>query len=332
MQIADILPRYTRLNTIISEVSNKHSIEFRQQQFVADFHTQFDNIQSFETMLIDLTINADPERHKTLTASLSTEIQNNIRLILSNKNVLENLNIQKTCGEYSNQYETQISDQLHNTQKRWKELSEVNNSLDMIGFRAHSEIEEKRLWEKHETLTEKYNAEKAILNDLYEKRRVAQKTAKKYQDNYFPKILSLSEKLMVVIGKYLPQNQTTPQSGIYFDMATASVIHKECNDEQFKNISEFDLYAVLNLLPSSEKLTIKKGERNRVYYLIHKLYEYLSKENHQEWRTAFLQSLDLNEQTYLSKYRIAKGKDKTPELEEFAKRMDELFKELNRGL
>lgn len=326
MQIANILPQYTQLNAIIRNVVSRNEILFGEQQFATDFHSQFNNIQSFEAMLIDLTMSAEPERHKTLTSSLSTEILNNIRLILSDKSVLENLNIERTCDKFANQYDTQISDQLLNTQKRWRELSEVNNSLDMIGFRAHSEIEEKRLWEKHETLTEKYNAEKATLNDLYEKQEVARKTAKKYQANYFPKILSLSEKFTTIIEKYLPQNQATLQSGIYFDMATVSVIHKECNDEQFEEISELDLYAVLNLLPSSEKLTIKKGERNRIYYLIHKLYEYLSKENNQEWRTAFLQSLDLNEQTYLSKYRIAKGKDKTPELEEFAKRMDELFK------
>lgn len=60
MQIADILPQYTQLNAIISEVSNRNSIEFAQQQFVADFYTQFDNIQSFEAMLIDLTMNTDP--------------------------------------------------------------------------------------------------------------------------------------------------------------------------------------------------------------------------------------------------------------------------------
>ena len=81
MQIADILPQYTQLNAIISEVSNRNSIEFAQQQFVADFYTQFDNIQSFEAMLIDLTMNTDPERHKTLSESLSVEIQNNTHLI-----------------------------------------------------------------------------------------------------------------------------------------------------------------------------------------------------------------------------------------------------------
>lgn len=64
-KIADILPRYTQFNTIIAEISNRRSIEFSQQQFVADFYTQFNNIQSSEAMLIDLTMQTKLERFKT---------------------------------------------------------------------------------------------------------------------------------------------------------------------------------------------------------------------------------------------------------------------------
>ena len=110
-------------------------------------------------------------------------------------------------------------------------------------------------------------------------------------------------------------------------MSLISAIHKACNDEQFESISELDLYAILNLLPSTGQFVIKNGERNRVYYLIHKLYEQLPKETNQTWRTAILQSLQLDERIYQSKYRMAKSKDTTPELEKFADNLDELFKE-----
>ena len=164
MHITHIVPQYTQLNTIIDKVSHRQSIEFVQQQFVADFYNQSNDIQAFEEMLIDLTMQADTESSQILIQSLQTEIQNNIRLISSNKTVLDNLNIEKTCDKFANKYETSISNQLHITQELWKELSEVNNLLDAIGFREHSEQEEKRLWDKHETLSEKYNSEKAILN------------------------------------------------------------------------------------------------------------------------------------------------------------------------
>ncbi|SCD19602.1 Hypothetical protein PSM36_0776 [Proteiniphilum saccharofermentans] len=213
LNIADILPRYTQLNTIVAEVSRRQSIEFIQQQLVVDFYTQFNNIQAFEAMLISLTMQAESERYKTLTESLSTEIQNNIRLISSNNNVLENLNIEETCDKFANQYDTQISDQLHITQQHWKELSEVNNSLDAIGFRQHTEQEEIRLWERHETLSEKYNSEKTILDEWYEKQNIARKTAEKYRENYFPKLLSLSNKLIHYIS---PQKNRAVKNKSYF--------------------------------------------------------------------------------------------------------------------
>lgn len=325
MQIADILPQYTQLNTIISEVSIRRSIEFAQQEFVADFYTQFDNIQSFEAMLINLTMNAEPERHKTLSESLSVEIQNNIRLISSNKSVLENLNIEKTCDNFANQYETQISNQLHNTQAVWKELSEVNNSLDAIGFRQHTEQEEKRLWEKHKTLTEKYNAEKVILSELYEKQEFAIKTAKKYQDNYFPKILSLSHKLNEIIQKYVSKATQNLPEGAFFDMATSSNIHRICNNTIFENLSETDFYTAINLLATDKILKLKQGEKTRVCFLIYKMYENIKSGNKTEWRTSILQQLEIDESYYKSKYKEPISEVPSRKSEQFARKIKELF-------
>ena len=48
--VTDILPPCTQLNTIIAKALNGQSIKFAQQQFVEDFHTQFNNIKSFEAM------------------------------------------------------------------------------------------------------------------------------------------------------------------------------------------------------------------------------------------------------------------------------------------
>jgi hypothetical protein len=199
--------------------------------------------------------------------------------------------------------------------------------LDTIGFKKHTEQEEKRLWEKHEELSKRYKDEKKVLSKLYEQQKEAENTARKYLDNKFGLLLSLSQTFSDILEKYLPKTETSPQNGAYFDMSLISAIHKACNDEQFESISELDLYAILNLLPSTGQFVIKNGERNRVYYLIHKLYEQLPKETNQTWRTAILQSLQLKERTYLSKYRTAKGDSSTPELEKFADNLDELFKE-----
>lgn len=326
MQITTILPRYTQLNTIIAEVSRGQSIEFAQQQFVADFYTQFNTIQALEAMLIDLTMQTELKRYKTLIESLSTEIQNNIRLISSNKSVLENLNIERTCEKYSNQYETQISDQLHITQQHWKELSEVNNSLDAIGFRHHTEQEEKRLWEKHEALTEKYNSEKAILNKLYEQQKIARKTANNYQDNYFPRILSLSHKLNEITQKYISKTVQNLPEGAFFDMATSSKIHRICNNTIFENLSETDFYTAINLLASDKILQLKQGEKTRACFLIYKMYESLNSDKKTEWRTSILQQLDIDENYYKSKYKEPISEVPSRKSAQFASEIIEVFR------
>ncbi|MDD2285510.1 MAG: hypothetical protein PHQ11_08955 [Paludibacter sp.] len=325
LNITEILPRYTRLNVLISEISDSRTIEFEQQRFVADFHAQFSDIQSFEAMLIDLVAQTEAVQSGVLLKSLGREIQRNVQLISANKQTLENIDVKQACEKFAKQYDTPIANQIHITQEIWKEYKKADNSLDTIGFRKHSEQEEKRLWEKHEELTKRYKDEKKVLSQLYEQQKEAENTARKYLDNKFGLLLALSQAFSNILEKYLPKTETTPQNGAYFEMSLISAIHKECNDEQFENISELDLYAVLNLLPSSGQFVIKNGERNRVYYLIHKLYERLPKENNQVWRTAILQSLQLDERTYLSKYRTAKSKDTTPELKLFADNLDELF-------
>lgn len=325
MQIADILPQYTQLNRIISEVSNRHSIEFGQQQFVVDFYTQFNTIQAFDAMLINLTMQTESERYKTLTESLSTEIQNNIWLISSNKSVLENLNIEKVCDKFANQYETQISDQLHIVQQNWKELSEANNSLDAIGFRQHTEQEEQRLWEKYKTLSEKYNSEKITLNELYEKQNIARRTAEKYQENYFPKLLSLSNKLNKITQKYISKTTQSLPEGVYFDMATSSAIHNICNNTTFENISETDFYTGINLLASDKILKLKQGEKTRACFLVYKMYESIKSNKNLEWRRLMLQQLDIDENYYKSKYKEPISEVPSRKSEQFAREINRVF-------
>ena len=327
LNITEILPRYTRLNVLITEILDRCSIELEQQIFILDFYNQFNDIQAFEMMLIDLVALSEMERSKILLNSLCREIQRFIQLVSENKQTFESIDIKKMYTKIATQYDDQINRQLFFTQEAWREYKKVDNSLDTIGFKEHGQQEEKLLWEEHNDLKKRYNAEKQILSNLYDQKKEAVNRAQNYLDNKFRALLSLSQKFSDILEKYMPKNKATVQKGAYFDMALVSAIHKKCNGEQFENISELDLYAVLNLLPSSEELIIKNGERNRIYYLIHKLYERLPKENNQAWRTAILQSLQLDERIYQSKYRMAKSKDTTPELKEFADNLDELFKE-----
>lgn len=326
LNITEILPRYTRLNVLISEISDSHTIEFEQQRFLTDFHTQFSDIQPFETMLIDLVVQTEAEQCGVLLQSLGKEIQRTAQLISVNKQALENIDVKQAYEKFAKQYDTQIANQIHITQEIWKEYKKADNSLDTIGFRKHSEQEEERLWEKHEALAEKYNSEKAILNDLYEKQETVRRIAEKYQENYFSKILSLSHKLDEITQKYIPKTTQNLPEGTYFDMAKSSTIYRICNNTIFENLSETDFYSAINLLASNQALKLKQGEKTRACFLVYKMYESIKSDKKTEWRTSILQQLEIDENYYKSKYKEPISEVPSRKSEQFATEINEVFK------
>ncbi|MCC8089183.1 MAG: hypothetical protein LIO79_07970 [Rikenellaceae bacterium] len=108
-------------------------------------------------------------------------------------------------------------------------------------------------------------------------------------------------------------------------MKLVSAIHNVCNNIQFENIAEVDLYAILNLQPTNAHLILKTGERTRMCYLIHKLYEYLKTDNRAQWRGIMLKNLEIREDFYKSKYKEAASELTGRKSESFAQRIDDIF-------
>jgi hypothetical protein len=112
-------------------------------------------------------------------------------------------------------------------------------------------------------------------------------------------------------------------------MNLVSLIHQECNNIQFENLSETDFYALLNLQPCNSKLTVKSDEKARVCYLIYKLYEYLKTESRAQWRTAILESAGIKEEYYKSKYKEPLSEIPSRKNEHFARCIDRIFNNLS---
>jgi hypothetical protein len=108
--------------------------------------------------------------------------------------------------------------------------------------------------------------------------------------NYYSLIYGLSRSFTSILDSYFPGEKEKAQKtakpaiapGTYFDMKLVSAIHSQCNNIQFENITEIDLYSLLNLQPTNAVLAVKSGERTRMCYLIYKLYEYLKTDNRAE--------------------------------------------------
>lgn len=194
-------------------------------------------------------------------------------------------------------------------------------------------IATQRLTIEEERLENSYKKEQEKLEELYRKQKESNKNALQYTVNVFSSIHELSGSFLSLLENYFPiEKEKNPKeakpilkSGSYFDMKLVSLIHNECNNIQFENLSELDLYAILNLQSTNAKLNIKSGEKTRMCYLIYKLYEYLKTDNRTEWRTAILESADIEKKYYDSKYKEPISEIPSRKSEEFAQRIDRIF-------
>ncbi len=154
-----------------------------------------------------------------------------------------------------------------------------------------------------------------------------------YRENIFSDVIELVNSYVVVLENYIPtikekeSKEFSPitKTGLFFDMKLISLIHNECNNIQFNNLSEIDLYAILNLQSSNAKLSIKSGEKTRMCYLIYRLYEYLKTDNRKEWRTTILKSAGIEEKHYNSKYKQPESEIPSRKSECFAQRINKIF-------
>ncbi len=155
--------------------------------------------------------------------------------------------------------------------------------------------------------------------------------------NYYRPIYELSRSFAAILDSYFPGEKEKPAPkerqeaaptilpGTYFDMKLVSAIHNQCNNIQFDNITETDLYSALNLQPSNTRLSVKPGERTRMCYLIHKLYEHLKTDNRTAWRDTMLKTLEIREDFYKSKYKEPVSEIPSRKSESFAQRIDRIF-------
>lgn len=164
------------------------------------------------------------------------------------------------------------------------------------------------------------------------------------RQNYYKEIYALTTKFLSILDSYFPVTskensdvklpvrtlQRPPKAEplkkeAFINMRLASDIHALCNDKQFKPLSETDFYQVLNNLPSKAALAIKPREKNRVYFLIHKILETLPSGRKKEWKDYIFQKLNIREAQYKSKYREPISQMPTKPSKEFAKKLEEIF-------
>ena len=119
---------------------------------------------------------------------------------------------------------------------------------------------------------------------------------------------------------------------VYFSLGHIQYIHDNFVCEQFHNIDPHDLYAIFNLKDCDKRLSIREGEKNRVYYFISVVGGLVQSDLQLNWRKSICKHLGLSYKAYNSKYKEAADSenprtvDFRERLEEFIESFDELAK------
>jgi len=334
--LTDLLPQYRSVNILYREIIDKSVLTFDSQCCITDFYKKFNDVQAFEKSILNFLLSTDTEKQGQIITNLRTEIGKNLEIHTANKDFFNEINIIKVCSDRPNPLRIEIDGQRKDTNKLWQEITQVRGSLESASWK-NDKIAIERLAREEEKLEGLYKKEQEKLATLEQQQKESDNHAAQYLENIFGKIYELGCPFISLLDNYFPVEKKKEQQeikpdlkpGAYFDMRLVSQIHNECNNIQFDNLSELNLYALLNLQPTNAKLNVKSGEKGRMSYLISKFYDYLKTDNQMEWRTAMLESAGIDEGYYQSKYKEPVSEFPSRKSKEFAERINRIFKELS---
>lgn len=211
--LTDLLPVYRSVNILYRETVDKFVLSFETQCTITDFYKEFKNIQAFEKAVMNILLSTDKEKSVLIKSNLRTEIHKNIDTYTSNKDFFDRINTINVCAERHNPLNIEIDGQLKNTNKLWKELTQVRNSLESASWKD-DKIATQRLTKVEERLEQAYKKEQEKLKILYEQQKESDNHASKYLENIFRKIYELGYSFISLLDNYFPiEKENTPGSG-----------------------------------------------------------------------------------------------------------------------
>lgn len=202
-EIINFLPQYREINTLFADIASKGNVSYFEQTVITDFYHKFKDIKAFEEMVLGLVVEKDSQTSLLLLSGIKSEIEKNIRLYESEKELFNSIDMIEVCKRYANLYDSDVKEQLKATNELWRELKKVDGSLDMAGCGKYAQQDEDELWRKHAYLTELYNEEKEKLTSLYEMQHEKKREVLKYRENLFGEMYSLSLSLHSIIKCYI---------------------------------------------------------------------------------------------------------------------------------
>lgn len=134
------------------------------------------------------------------------------------------------------------------------------------------------------------------------------------------------------VDKIFFQDERFRRPNNLFDMKLISSIYDQYHNKLWQHIEQSDFLDTLNNpISNMEKIVIRRGESNRMYYLIDKLKQELPEKEKNGWLTQILQSIGISSNTFQSKYRSVLGQERSESDIEFVEQLDSIFEEYHKG-
>jgi hypothetical protein len=312
-QITEFLPQLQQLRTVYTDFIELDEVDFDAFRKAVDFYYAHRDVGQFEKMMLDILFEKDKQTMAIVLSSLKGELDKILDIYYESDAIFDEAEPEIISDNIEMSHYSEIEELIPKLNSCGAEFCEAVGMVSQEAERPEG-ISDEDAWAKYETALAQHQSITEQLHAIYQKQKECQQIAKRYYFNPFASLCDLLETFQEIVEKYLPSEiktvtptaapvvTTTVASAGYFNMGLVSAIHKLCNGEQFEDISELDLYAILNA-QSDKPLNVKSGEKTRICYLIHCLSEQIKGAEKLAWRNEMLKRLDISESYYTSKYR-----------------------------
>lgn len=331
-QITDFLPQLQQLRTIYTDFVELDEIDFEAFRKVVDFYHTHRDVGLFEKMMLDILFEKDKQTLTIVLSSLKGELDKILEIYYNNDGIFDESEPEAISDNIEMSNYLQIEELIEKLNGCGAQFCEVADMVNQKVERPEG-LSDDDAWNRYDTVLAQHQSITEQLHAVYQKHKECNAIAKRYHFNPFASLCDLLETFQEIVEKYIPSEiktvtpavaATIPSAG-YFDMGLVSAIHKLCNGEQFKDVTEMELYAILNDQPTTAKLVIKEREKTRVCYLIHCLSERIKVGEKLTWRSNILNRLEISESYYTSKYREPASELPSQRSKQFAQILSEIL-------
>ncbi|NIJ46531.1 hypothetical protein FHR24_003020 [Wenyingzhuangia heitensis] len=287
------------LKKVYDDVNNYWTKEINTKGDSFDFDSQDIYCHLFKNILlkVELIEKIDPELEKeernVLLESLKESVSTNINLYDKYISSFEKLPRQKLMIDEFRRRNYSTSDKTdHELELIFNSMAEPKLREEYFNSSLYKEIG----FLKHNYHEEIYHYSLYIIEQIENNF----KSYYKYNSNY----------LMI-------------HHNIFFNMGIIHLIEKEYSGFLFEEITELELYKILNLQNSIKHLKIK--DMQKFLYIIDRLNNLLDNKASALWLPSILKEIRITKKYYLSKYRSVAWKGSSDENKDFANKVGKLF-------